>query len=219
MREHPNQEPARLARIFKRLRLDREQATLCLLNGGSRFLDAGCGYGRLVFLAKGKFSELYGIDISAHSISRGQEMIKKLGDIKAYLQVADLNQRLPFEDGYFDAVSCVATLEWVINPILVIREFNRVLRTGGVVVITAANIAYIVSRFRALLGKPPKISVNPGLLDSGALHYFTLGLLVSLLEQQGFIVVKKGTIGRFWFLRDWWPTLLGSGLVVKAVKE
>jgi len=209
----------RLARIWKRLELGREEAVFQLLDKGERFLDVGCAEGRLVFPATQKFSEVYGIDSWAERISRNQETVKRLGKDKIYFQVADVNQGIPFDDNYFDAVTCIATLEFLLNPPRVIQEFNRLLPLGGTLIIAIANIAYIPRRLRALLGKPPQVSATPGFLDGGVLHYFTLASLVSLIEQAGFSVVKKSAIGKLWFLRGWWLSLLASGIIVKAIKK
>ena len=59
--------------------LNREQAAFELLDGGRKFLDVGCGPGRLVLLAAQKFSEVYGIDIVASMIRYAQEKVESLG--------------------------------------------------------------------------------------------------------------------------------------------
>jgi SAM-dependent methyltransferase len=55
--------------------------------------------------------------------------------------VHDLNQegRLPFPDGDFDAVVCTASVEYLVEPFAVFREVARVLRPGGVFVVTFSN--------------------------------------------------------------------------------
>jgi hypothetical protein len=55
--------------------------------------------------------------------------------------VQDLNQegRLPFPDGDFDAVVCTASVEYLVEPFAVLREVARVLRPGGVFVVTVSN--------------------------------------------------------------------------------
>lgn len=55
--------------------------------------------------------------------------------------VHDLNQsdRLPFEDGEFDAVVCTASIEYLVRPVAVLGEVARVLRPGGRLVISFTN--------------------------------------------------------------------------------
>lgn len=60
----------------------------------------------------------------------------------------DLNQPLPFDDGYFNYVVSVEGIEHLENPFLCIREFARVLKTGGSLIITTPNIMSVKSRTR-----------------------------------------------------------------------
>ena len=55
--------------------------------------------------------------------------------------IQDLNaeSRLPFPDGDFDAVVCTASVEYLVEPFAVFREVARVLRPGGVFVVTFTN--------------------------------------------------------------------------------
>jgi len=54
---------------------------------------------------------------------------------------ADLNvdPRLPFAAGFFDAVTCCVSIDYLVRPIEVIREAARVLRPGGVLAVTFSN--------------------------------------------------------------------------------
>jgi len=55
--------------------------------------------------------------------------------------VQDLNvdQRLPFDDASIDAVVCCVSVDYLIHPVEVLREAARVLRPGGLVVLTFSN--------------------------------------------------------------------------------
>jgi 2-polyprenyl-6-hydroxyphenyl methylase/3-demethylubiquinone-9 3-methyltransferase len=75
---------------------------------GNRFLDVGCGDGLFASLAKDKFKESHGIDISEIALekakARGIE-VKKV----------DLNvEQFPYPDGYFDAVACLEVIEHIL---------------------------------------------------------------------------------------------------------
>jgi 2-polyprenyl-3-methyl-5-hydroxy-6-metoxy-1,4-benzoquinol methylase len=61
---------------------------------------------------------------------------------------ADLNQPLPFEDASFDYVVCVEGIEHLENPFMCAREFGRVLKPGGSLIISTPNIMSIKSRTR-----------------------------------------------------------------------
>ncbi len=216
--ERPVASPGYSTHLLGRFELERQEAAFQLLDGGDRFLDIGCGEGKLAFLAKQKYRQIYSIDIVASSIRRAQEKAKKLGESKIHFQVADVNEGLSFEDAYFDAVSCVVILEHIYNPGELLKEIYRVLKTEGQLVIVVPNIAYLPRRISAILGKPPKTSAAAGYMDGGTLHYFTLSSLTLLLKQVGFSIAKNSNVGRFWFLRNYWKSLLASSLAIKAVK-
>lgn len=87
--------------------------------------------------------------------------------------VQDLNrvQRLPFDDASLDAVVCTASVEYLVNPHAVFAEILRVLRPGGVFIITFSN--------RWFPGKAIQVWSE--------LHeYERLGMVTQWLQQNGF---------------------------------
>jgi ubiquinone/menaquinone biosynthesis C-methylase UbiE len=63
----------------------------------------------------------------------------------------DLNGELPFTDQSFDYLTCLEGLEHIENPQQAIREFARMLRPGGTVIVSIPNILNIEERFKWLL--------------------------------------------------------------------
>jgi len=53
----------------------------------------------------------------------------------------NLNQdyNLPYDDNTFDYVTCVVSIDYLIHPIEVLKEVNRVLKPGGKVIISQSN--------------------------------------------------------------------------------
>uniref|UniRef100_A0A7R9ZMY6 Methyltransferase type 11 domain-containing protein n=1 Tax=Craspedostauros australis TaxID=1486917 RepID=A0A7R9ZMY6_9STRA len=53
----------------------------------------------------------------------------------------DLNDdaKLPYPDSSFDVVTCVVSIDYLVNPVEVLKEVNRVLRPGGKVIISQSN--------------------------------------------------------------------------------
>jgi len=60
--------------------------------------------------------------------------IKWENDNRSHIHVFSPLHDIPFEDKYFDTIACLAVLEHVENPVDVVKEFYRVLKTGGVVI-------------------------------------------------------------------------------------
>lgn len=63
----------------------------------------------------------------------------------------DLNGDLPFDGKSFDYVTCLEGLEHIENPQQAIREFARVLRPGGSVIVSIPNILNVEERLKSLL--------------------------------------------------------------------
>jgi SAM-dependent methyltransferase len=65
--------------------------------------------------------------------------------------VQDLNtdQSLPFPDGTFDAVLCAVSVQYLQRPAAVFREFARMLRPGGVLIISFSNRTFWQKAIRA----------------------------------------------------------------------
>lgn len=96
-------------------------------------LDVGCGTGLAgrALRAQGFAGRLRGLDISQASL----EVARSSGAYDAVEQ-ADLQQRLPLDDEAVDAVVCVGVMTYLPDVEAVWREFARVVRPGGHVVLT-----------------------------------------------------------------------------------
>ena len=106
---------------------------LAELASPGRGLDAGCGAGALEmsYLAELGF-EMYGLDAVPENIEIARRLRPELA---GRLQVADIADPLPFDDGSFVVVLCNAVIQHLPRESVfgnVLPEFARVLRPGGV---------------------------------------------------------------------------------------
>lgn len=110
-------------------------------------LDAGCSLGTYeILLERGNFStkNLIGVDISEKSIETINGLKKNFG-IKGKFRVDDL-ESLSFKGKTFDKILCLNTIHHFPKKSLenVIKEFYRVLKVGGKVLIVDPNIFNIL---------------------------------------------------------------------------
>ncbi len=87
-----------------------------------------------------------GVDVISADINPGAFLVPGRSCVRA-----DLNARLPFADGEFDALVCIEGIEHIENPHLLAREANRILRSGGTIYVTTPNVLSIRSRVSYLL--------------------------------------------------------------------
>jgi len=161
-----------------------------LLPGGKRILDVGCGNGGLVSYVTGAYQEIYGIDISSTALEKAKKggmMVKK----------SDLGEeKIPHGSMYFDAVVCLDVIDYIRDPEYLIKEIGRVLRSGGIFVISFPNVRAL-SRIWSLIvrGRFPRTSGDTEGYDGGHVHYFTSKDIRHLLEKNGFRVeICKGML-------------------------
>ena len=102
---------------------------------GLRVLDAGCGPGLYAeeLLARG--AELVAVDGSAPMVELARE---RLG-ARAHVFRADLSESLPFAPSEFDLVVCALVIHHLADRAACLREFFRVLRPGGHVVLSTQH--------------------------------------------------------------------------------
>jgi len=139
-------------------------------------LDIGCGVGPLrPFLPQDDF-RIVGTDLSPDLVT----VARKNYDEALVLDVTD---SWPFEDASFDVVHAGAIMEHVPDWHAPPNQANRVLRDGGLLVISVPNLRYWKEVRRLLLGRQPH-----WLKAMQHLHGYTPGFLKGLVQLHGFDV-------------------------------
>lgn len=86
---------------------------------------------------------------------------------EASFHQADMNEPLPFEDNSFDGVVSIEGIEHIKRPFDFVQECSRILRPGGLLIITTPNVSSLRSRWRWFLtgfhnkSKYPLDELNP----------------------------------------------------------
>jgi SAM-dependent methyltransferase len=203
---------------------------------GSRCLDVGCGDSQTVGPAlRERGCRYVGVDVAETAIHHAQA-----AGFDAQL-IKDASE-LPFQDGSFDVAFMVEVLEHLFTPYLAVAEVHRVLRPGGVLLVTVPNVAYWRRRLDlALLGRWNPFGDDRSVEEPWRdphIRFFNPGSLRRMLFQGGFTEVGVEGHGgavlrdlpvarRFWKGRPsaayraaevWLPSLLGLRVAAFAVK-
>ena len=101
-----------------------------MVPAGSRVLDWGAGDGSLLRLLEAEGFEVAGIDIYSNECFN-----RKL--INASIKSA------PFQDEFFDAITCFHVLEHIDDPVSSIEKAMQLVKPGGILVFEVPNVESI----------------------------------------------------------------------------
>lgn len=145
------------------------------LPDGARALDAGCGPGLLTVELARRGLEVHGLDLSAGMLAEAAHYQAAVLPTSLPPLVQGNIEGLPFGDGTFDLVCSAGVIEYLAADEPSLREFGRVLRPGGFLIVSTTRKAAPVSwldpavealkrrrvvlallgRWRAWRGRPP----------------------------------------------------------------
>jgi ubiquinone/menaquinone biosynthesis C-methylase UbiE len=172
------------------------------LKEGEKVLDLGCGNGRWYKIFKEKRVDYFGIDNSEKLIEIAKE---NFPDAKFFVGDA-LN--LPFPDNFFDKIYSIALLHHIPSEALrikVLKEAKRVLRPGGILILTCWRVhrlreilAFLKYTFLKIIGKS-KLDFRDTFVPWGKktlryYHFFTQKELENLVRKVGFEILESGVV-------------------------
>jgi ubiquinone/menaquinone biosynthesis C-methylase UbiE len=118
-------------------------------SAGQTLLDVGCGTGHWsAFFAEMGYT-VTGVDVAPAMIEVARSAVPQ-----CTFQVADAHQ-LPFDDGVFDVVASMATLEFLPDQAAAIREMARCARKHGQLLLYTLNRLAPLNQHRIAKGKLP----------------------------------------------------------------
>lgn len=168
-----NQEPL-LERTLRRLRLKK---IIRHIPANSRVVDLGCGYDYyLLRSVMARIKSAVAIDLSVQPSS----------DPAIQTIAHDLNTPLPLPANTFDAAVSMANLEHLSNPLGLLKEAQRILKPGGVLILTTpSTYAQPILEFLAYrLHLVSEAEIRDHKM------YFNRALLRDYLQQAGFTTIS-----------------------------
>ena len=132
---------------------------------GDVVFDAGCGTGVNILLLHSKVARIVGMDYNTGAVERTRRRV-------ASAQIANVEvlhgsiTTTPLPDGAVDKVLCMSVLQYLDDEGVraAFREFHRILKPGGAVILHVKNIAslylstlWLMKKGKALLGRPARL--------------------------------------------------------------
>jgi ubiquinone/menaquinone biosynthesis C-methylase UbiE len=192
-------------------RFGRRLVALAGVHAGDRVLDVATGRGAVLFAATeraGERGRVIGVDLAEEMVALTSADIQARRITNAEVRVADAERLSEFMDGEFDCVTCAFAIFFLPAPESALREFCRVLRSGGTVALSSWGRADDHGWYRELR-REFGISVN---LETRA--FDTPDELGAALSASGFTDVRVSTeraLLRFTDPEQWWRWLLTGG--------
>jgi ubiquinone/menaquinone biosynthesis C-methylase UbiE len=115
----------------------RGSALASLLPRSGKILEVGCGTGGLLAAGAKLGIDIEGVDIALRWLVVARRRLDDLG--LSVPLVAASGDRLPYADASFDAVVADSLLEHLDDPASAVKEWARVLRPGGTLLVWSPN--------------------------------------------------------------------------------
>jgi 2-polyprenyl-3-methyl-5-hydroxy-6-metoxy-1,4-benzoquinol methylase len=148
------------------------------VSAGERVLDVGCGEGRFAAELARAGVEVVGIDVAAEPLRRARERDPELD-----LRQAPPAGAWPLQDASFDAVWAGEVIEHVADTAGWLSELRRVLRSGGLLLLSTPDHGRLRMLGWALAPRAFAAHFDP---RADHLRFYTRGTLSELLEDFGF---------------------------------
>jgi len=183
------------------------------VGNGTRLLDAGCGAGGACRMALDRGAKVFGLDAAKESIAIAKDRMPagdfRFGDLEA----------LPYENGSFDAVIAVNSIQFAGSPEGVIGELARVCARGGRISIAVFGQREDVEE-RLVFEEIEKI-LPPADAGPGEFNLSAPGTLESKMEEKGLRVVSANVVGTPFIYHNVeaaWRAQRSAGSIQEAIK-
>jgi 2-polyprenyl-3-methyl-5-hydroxy-6-metoxy-1,4-benzoquinol methylase len=114
-------------------------------------------------------------------------LFNRLNKNTYHFKKIDCNKLLAYQDNYFDTVISSETIEHLENPKQFLREINRILKKGGVFILSTPNIETIFSRIYFLFTGGLAGHTEDDYFISGHKAILTDYLVKQFAKEAGFI--------------------------------
>lgn len=150
---------------------------------GLRLLDVGCGEGTIASEIQNRGFDVHGVDFSTVAVKKARD--RGVNTIEHDIDKGPI----PFEDNFFDVIWASDVIEHVFDPIFLLSEINRMLKKGGIFILSVPNDFNIYSRAKIFLtGRSIQTDIYKELGQCKHHTFFSWDLLDYMLSQLKFMI-------------------------------
>ena len=174
-------------------------------------VNLGCGVGPQAVTYKGNFARMVGVDLNAERLEASKVLLAE-HDVKGYETLCAPVERTGLPDASFDKALAIDIIEHLPNPLGLLQEAYRLLKSGGELLISVPamhdHYVHAAKALATLMGRKTKETPH-GHLDAHNSEYSVNGWM-RLMSQTPFVVVRTRAstlwppmhlygVPRFWF--------------------
>jgi 2-polyprenyl-3-methyl-5-hydroxy-6-metoxy-1,4-benzoquinol methylase len=168
--------------------------------GGMRIMDLGCGNGSVANAISRPGREIVGIDSSEEGIAFARASYPQVS-----FHLGSVYDDVTASHGLFDVALCLEVIEHVYFPRRLAANLFKVLKPGGLAIVSTPYHGYWKNLALALTGRMD--GHFTALWDHGHIKFWSVSTLTQLLTESGFKINEITRLGRI-------PTLAKSMVFV-----
>ncbi|MGE5041739.1 MAG: class I SAM-dependent methyltransferase [Candidatus Levyibacteriota bacterium] len=159
-----------------------DRKTAALIPEGSKVLDIGCATGFLGdYLMKQKACVVDGLEMGTEEAKIAKNNLRYV-----YIGNAENKGDLNKIKQKYDVVNASALIEHLKDPLAALKEWKKLLRKDGSLILSTSNIAHFSMRLSLLRGKFDY--KDYGILDNTHLRLFTIDSFKQIVQEAGYTI-------------------------------
>jgi 2-polyprenyl-3-methyl-5-hydroxy-6-metoxy-1,4-benzoquinol methylase len=139
----------------------------------AEILDVGCGDGAFLQELDKALHRPY----KYHGVDYSEYKVKKAQVLPYEFRRCNLEEGIPYDDATFDLVYSGEVIEHIYNPDFMLEECHRILKPGGLLIISTPNLQAWYNRMLFLVGIQPlfyEVSTKSSMIGAGPMRHIRL---------------------------------------------
>lgn len=155
---------------------------------GAKFLDIGSLFGYVCLGYQYIGYQSFGLDLKEYV----EQFTDRFKEWKIDNRACNLEcENIPFSDNEFELVMASEVLEhFRFHPLKFFKEANRVIKPGGLLIITTPNLIRLNNVIKLIMGRSINWNINDEYWDGAHAREFTASEIISLAKKAGFAIEK-----------------------------